>query len=297
MSSRHTLKRTVHVEGIGLHTGRHVRLTLSPASAGTGVRFVRTDMGREVPARVECLSRLDHATRLSSGEASVETVEHLLSALYALGVDDARIELDGPEVPILDGSATPFVDLVLEAGLRALSVPRCQIEILCPIEVRRGDKWMRVSPAPELRVSYSISFEHPALRQQSASFALTPEVFASEIAPARTFGFLHEVEALRRNGLARGGTLDNALVFGEEGALSPLRFEDECVRHKILDAVGDLALLGLPLRGHVEAHRAGHALHAALAQAVIAAPHAYRVVTDAPRVRAEAASVALAAAV
>ncbi len=296
MSSRHTLKRTVHVEGVGLHTGRRVRLSLAPAEASSGLRFVRTDLGREIPARVECLSRLDHATRLSSGEASVETVEHLLSALYALGVDDARIELDGPEVPILDGSASPFVDLVLAAGLRALAVPRCHLEIVRPVEVRRGDKWMRVSPAPELRLSYGISFDHPALRQQSASFTLQPEVFASQIAPARTFGFLREVEALRRSGLVRGGTLDNALVFGDEGALTPLRFEDECVRHKILDAIGDLALLGLPLRGHVEAHRAGHALHAALAQAIIAAPHAYRVVVSAPHPRA-GAGVALAAAV
>jgi UDP-3-O-[3-hydroxymyristoyl] N-acetylglucosamine deacetylase len=275
MDQRQTLKRSVDIKGTGLHSGQDVQLTLKPAPCGHGLRFVRRDLGGEIPAHVDALARLEYATTLSHDGARVDTVEHLLAALYALGADDVLIELDGPEVPILDGSAAPFVDLVLRAGLRGAEMPRRYLKVLEPVEVVSGDKWARLSPADDLRVSYTIGFDHPLLRHQAATYRVTPHSFVAEIAPARTFGFLSEVESLRRSGLARGGSLDNAVVFGADAALTPLRFADECVRHKILDAIGDLALVGYPLLGHLEAHKAGHALHAALARKLLASPQAF----------------------
>jgi UDP-3-O-[3-hydroxymyristoyl] N-acetylglucosamine deacetylase len=279
MSYRRTLKRAVGCTGIGLHSGRPVRLELKPATAGHGIRFRRTDCSVEIPATLEYLARLDHATTLSRNGASIETVEHLLSALHGLGVDDALVEVDGPEVPILDGSAAPFVILIHEAGLRPLAVQRQYLKVLEPLEVVRGGKSVRLLPADHFRVSYTIGFDHPLLRHQSASFRLRDETFSEEIAPARTFGFLREVEALRKSGLALGGSLDNAIVIGETGVLNnKLRFEDECVRHKVLDAIGDFALLGHPILGHLEATKAGHALHAALALKLRETPTAWALV-------------------
>jgi len=279
MTYRRTLRNAVGCTGIGLHSGKPVRLDLKPALAGHGIRFRRKDRGVEIPATLENLARLDHATTLSREGVSIDTVEHLLSALHALGVDDVLVEVDGPEVPILDGSAAPFVILIHEAGLRPLATPRQYLKVLKPVEVVRGAKWARLLPSDHLRVSYTIGFDHPLLRHQAASFRVTSQVFAEEIAPARTFGFLREVETLRRGGLALGGSLDNAVVIGETGVLNnKLRFEDEFVRHKILDAIGDLALLGYPVVGHLEASKAGHALHAALALKLIQKPEAWDLV-------------------
>jgi UDP-3-O-[3-hydroxymyristoyl] N-acetylglucosamine deacetylase len=276
MTYRRTLRRSVGCTGIGLHSGRPVRLDLKPAPAGHGVRFWRSDVEVEIPATVAHLGRLDHATSLTEDGVSVETVEHLLAAVHALGVDDLRIELDGPEVPVMDGSAAPFVILIHEAGLRPLRASREYLKVVQPVEVRAAGKWARLSPADHLRVSYTIAFDHPLLRRQSASFQVRPDSFVDEIAPARTFGFLREVETLRRNGLALGGSLENAVVIGETGILNnTLRFEDEFVRHKVLDAIGDLALLGHPVIGHLEASRAGHALHAALVKKLVATPEAW----------------------
>jgi UDP-3-O-[3-hydroxymyristoyl] N-acetylglucosamine deacetylase len=212
---------------------------------------------------------------------SVDTVEHLLSALYALGVDDVLVEVDGPEIPILDGSSAPFVILIHEAGLRPHHVARQHLKVTKPVEVVRGGKWARLVPAEHFEVSYVIGFDHPLLRHQTASFRVTPRGFAEAVAPARTFGFLREVETLRRHGLALGGSLENAIVIGESGVLNTkLRFEDEFVRHKILDAIGDLALLGHPLVGRLEASKAGHALHAAVAQKLLATDDAWALVAD-----------------
>ncbi len=278
MSQRTTLRRTVTCSGVGLHSGRTVTVTIEPAPAGHGVRFLRTDVGAEIPARVEFLARFDHATTLSRDGASIGTVEHLLSALRGLGIDDALVRLDGPEVPVLDGSAAPWVERVVAAGLRRLDAPRKHLKVFEPVTVTSGDKSIVLRPADEFRVSYTIAFDHPLLRLQTASHRLTPQVYAEEIAPARTFGFLREVERLRAAGLVRGGTLDNAVVFGEDDVLTPLRFDDECVRHKILDAVGDLSLLGHPLLGHLEVVKGGHALHAALARRLIEAPATWTLV-------------------
>jgi UDP-3-O-[3-hydroxymyristoyl] N-acetylglucosamine deacetylase len=266
--------------GIGLHSGRLVRLELKPAAAGYGIRFRRVDVGVEIPASLDHLARMDHATTLARDGVSVGTVEHLLSALQGLGVDDVLVEVDGPEIPILDGSAAPFVILIHEAGLRPLTAARQYLKVVKAVEVVRGGAWVRLLPAEQLRVAYTIGFDHPLLRHQSASYKITPNTYAEEIAPARTFGFLRDVETLRRNGLALGGSLENAVVIGESGVLNnKLRFEDEFVRHKILDAVGDLALLGHPVVGQLEGHRAGHALHAALGRALLAATDAWTLVT------------------
>jgi UDP-3-O-[3-hydroxymyristoyl] N-acetylglucosamine deacetylase len=270
MAYRRTLRRPIGCTGIGLHSGKPVRLELLPAPAGHGISFRRTDVGVEIAASVENLGKLDHATSLIRDGVSIDTVEHLLSALHGLGVDDVKVEVSGPEVPILDGSAAPFVLLIHEAGLRPQRLARRYLKVLKPVEVVRGGKWARFTPADHLRITYSIGFDHPLLRQQSFSLRVSPTSFAEEIAPARTFGFLRDVETLRRNGLALGGSLENAVVIGESGVLNnKLRFEDEFVRHKILDAIGDLALVGHPLLGHLEASKAGHALHAALVQELL----------------------------
>ena len=198
MGYRRTLKRGVGCTGIGLHSGQPVRLDLKPAPAEHGIRFRRTDVGVEIPATLDHLARLDHATTLSRDGVSVDTVEHLLSALYALGVDDVLVEVDGPEVPVLDGSAAPFVILIHEAGLRPLQVPRRYLKVLRPVEVVRGGKWARLRPSDHFRVSYTIGFDHPLLRHQAVSLARHAGDLRGEIAPARTFGFLREVETLRR---------------------------------------------------------------------------------------------------
>src|SRR5688572_20923044 len=200
MSYRRTLKRSVGCTGIGLHSGRPVRLDLKPAPAGHGIRFLRTDVGVEIPASVPHLGALDHATTLTRDGVSVETVEHLLSAFHALGVDDVLVEVDSPEMPVMDGSAAPFVILLHEAGLRPQKATREYLKILRPVEVVRGPKWARLSPSDHLRVTYTIGFEHPLLRHQTASFRIAPDSYAESIAPARTFGFLREVEMLRKAG-------------------------------------------------------------------------------------------------
>jgi UDP-3-O-[3-hydroxymyristoyl] N-acetylglucosamine deacetylase len=254
-------------------------LRLVPAPAEHGIRFVRTDVGVEIQATLAHIGSQDHATTLQLEGVSIGTVEHLLAALAGLGIDDVRVEVDGPEVPVLDGSAAPFVILLHEAGLRPLAVPRQLLRVKQPVEVVHGTKSARLVPSEHFEVSYTIGFDHPLLRHQSLALRVTPRSFTDQIAPARTFGFLREVELLRKSGLALGGSLENAVVIGETGVLNnKLRFEDEFVRHKILDAVGDLALVGHPILGRFEATRAGHALHAAVATKLFATPGAFELV-------------------
>jgi len=280
MDSQRTLRRQVSCAGIGLHSGNKVTLSLKPAPANSGIRFRRSDLsGLEIPATVGNLAGIHYATHLSRNEGSVETVEHLLAALVGLGVDNAIVELNYPEVPIMDGSAAPFVYLIQEAGLRSLPVPRRFMRVLRPVELSRGDKRIALYPSEQFKVSYSISFEHPLLRHQARTVSVNEDSFVEQIAPARTFGFLKEVEMLRQQGLALGGSLENAVVIGETGVLNnPLRFEDEFVRHKILDAIGDLALVGHPVVGHLVAHRAGHALHTAFAAKLLEERDAWELV-------------------
>jgi len=280
MGAQRTLRRPISCAGIGLHSGHKVTLSLKPAPADFGVRFRRSDLdGVEIPASILNLTGIHYATGLSRDNASVETVEHLLAALVGLGVDNVIVELNHPEVPIMDGSASPFVYLIHEAGIRALAAPRRSLKVTRPIMLGHGDKGIALYPADHFKVTYSISFDHPLLHHQECTVRVTEDSFVEEIAPARTFGFLKEVEMLRQLGLALGGSLDNAVVLGETGVLNnPLRFRDEFVRHKILDAIGDLALVGYPVIGHLVAHRAGHALHTALVAKVLDETDAWQLV-------------------
>ena len=265
MDAQRTLRRQISCAGIGLHSGNKVTLTLKPASPDTGIIFRRTDLGIEIPAIVQNVSAVHYATVLGKDGATVETVEHLLAALVSVAIDNAIVELTHNEVPIMDGSAAPFLFLVQEAGVKRLAAPRRYLKVLRPVQLSNADKRIAIYPSDHFKVSYTISFDHPVLRHQSRTERITEQSFAESIAPARTFGFLKEVEVLRQNGLALGGSLENAIVIGDTGVLNALRFEDEFVRHKILDVVGDLALVGHPIIGHVVAHRGGHALHTALA--------------------------------
>jgi UDP-3-O-[3-hydroxymyristoyl] N-acetylglucosamine deacetylase len=280
MDMQRTVRRQVACAGIGLHTGNKVTLTLKPAPADSGIRFRRSDLGGpEIPASLVSLSATNHATGLRRDGATVETIEHLLAALVSLGIDNVMVELNHREVPIMDGSAAPFVYLIQEAGTKTLSVARRYLKVMRPITVARGDKIMSLYPSDHFKITYSISFDHPLLRHQAHTIQITEDAFIDEIAPARTFGFLNEVEMLRQHGLALGGSLENAIVLSETGVLNnQLRFEDEFVRHKMLDAIGDLALLGYPIIGHVVAHRAGHALHTEVARKVLDEPDAWKLV-------------------
>ncbi len=278
MDAQQTLRRQVSCAGIGLHSGTKVSLTLKPAPAGTGIVFRRVDLGVDIPASVAHVKSLHYATVLGHEGATVETVEHLLAALVSAGIDNVVIELSQREVPIMDGSSAPFLYLIQEAGVKRLSAARRYLKVLRPVSVAHGDKHIAIYPSDHFKVSYTISFDHPLLRHQSRTTRITEQSFADDIASARTFGFLKEVEWMRQQGLALGGSLENAIVIGDTGVLNALRFEDEFVRHKILDAVGDLALLGHPVLGHVVAHRAGHALHTTLAAQLLSEADAWTLV-------------------
>jgi UDP-3-O-[3-hydroxymyristoyl] N-acetylglucosamine deacetylase len=292
MDAQRTLRRQISCAGIGLHSGHKVTLTLRPAPADTGIIFRRSDVGVDIPATVQHVSAVHYATVLGKGGVTVETVEHLLAALVSVGVDNVIIELTHNEVPIMDGSAAPFLFLVQEAGIKRLTAPRRYVKILRPVQIAHSDKRIAIYPSDHFKVSYTISFDHPMLRHQSRTERITELGFAEAIAPARTFGFLKDVELLRQNGLALGGSLENAIVIGDAGVLNALRFEDEFVRHKILDVVGDLALVGHPIIGHVVAHRAGHALHTALAAQLLQERDAWMLVESTSGVEFAPAGVA-----
>lgn len=268
MRAQNTLVRRVRLSGIGLHTGRHLRVVLHPARADHGVVFYRSDVDAFIPAVAEAAGRFDHATSLGERGRDVATVEHLLSAAVGAGLDNFLVELDGPEVPILDGSALPWLDAFETAGLVALNaraVPFVPSRVLAVSE--SGGRKLEIRPARDLRVTYTIDFPNPAVGRQSITVVVTPESYAAHIAPARTFGFLAEYEMLKAHGLARGAREDNCIVVGNDRVENgDLRFADEFVRHKALDLLGDLALVGRPVLGHVVAHKAGHAMHAALAR-------------------------------
>ncbi|MGQ9921777.1 MAG: UDP-3-O-acyl-N-acetylglucosamine deacetylase [Desulfobacca sp.] len=265
MQFQQTLKRPIACQGIGIHSGRLAQVVIKPAPANSGILLVRTDLPGQpiIPARASRVVDSSLATTLGSDQASVSTVEHLLAALAGLQIDNARIEVNGPEVPILDGSAGPFVALLQKAGIKTLRWPRASFLLQRPLEIIDGDRYIRVEPAPTTKLTYSIDFPHPKIGCQQLTLIPRPRAFCREIASARTFGFLHEVQWLQANGLALGGSLENAIVLDSTDVLNPegLRFADEFVRHKILDLIGDLALLGWPLVGHLQVHKGSHALH------------------------------------
>jgi UDP-3-O-[3-hydroxymyristoyl] N-acetylglucosamine deacetylase len=291
-----TIAEKVSCTGIGLHTGKPVQLTLHPARAGSGITFVRTDLAHpiEIPASPAALSRTHLATTLGRGDATIDTVEHLLAALFGLGIDNVRVEVDGPEVPGMDGSAAPFVFLLRAAGVFEQAARRRVLKIRRPIEIRDGDRSIRIEPARELRITCAIDFEHPLIGRQKLRDLVVDETrFERELARARTFGFAEQVAALWRAGRARGASLDNTVVLGADRVLNRggLRFPDEFVRHKALDLIGDLALLGARVQGHVRVERGGHALHQRLVAALAAVEVAERAELEARAGHAPAIAV------
>lgn len=278
-SAQATLNHPVERQGIGLHSGAMTSVTLYPAAAGDGRYFVRTDLPGQpvVPATLAAVNPTMLSTELCQGEASVRTVEHLLAALAGLGIDNVRIEITGPEVPLLDGSALGWVEAIAQAGRQLQSSLRPVVRLSQPVSIHDGNAFVAAFPASRQRFTYGIDFDVAAIGNQWFSWAPEADPFGSEgfataVAPARTFGLAHQVDQLRAAGLIQGGSLDNALVCGEEGWLNPpLRFDNEPARHKMLDLIGDLSLLGsLPI-AHVVAYKASHRLHGQLAAALIPA--------------------------
>ena len=276
MLRQRTLKSLISASGVGLHTGQKVRITLRPAPVDTGVVFRRIDLPVpvDIPARAELVGEARLASTLIKGEVKIHTVEHLMSALGGLGVDNAYVDLDAPELPIMDGSASPFVLLIQQAGLEEQGAAKKFLRVTRRVEVKEGDKWARLEPYEGYRLSFSIEFRHPVIERttQAVTVDFAETSYLKEIARARTFGFMHEVEDLRDSGLALGGGLDNAVVLDEYRVLNSegLRFADEFIRHKLLDAIGDLYLLGKPLLGAFSAHKSGHALNNRLLRAALA---------------------------
>lgn len=270
MDQQQTIGRSVTAEGIGLHSGQPVSITLFPAPPDSGIVFQTSEPHRAwILATPENVVDSHLATTLGVNGSRVQTVEHLMAAVGALGISNLLVEVQGDEIPALDGSAKPFVTVLYSAGRVVQPIPRRPVVITEPIRVEDGSRWLQILPSEEFRISYTLDLDHPAVGTQTASFSCTERVFVEELASARTYGFLKDVGTLRENGFAKGGSLDNAVVLGRRAILNEdLRFQDEFVRHKILDLIGDLALLGRPLVGHVVARNAGHALNHRLVRAI-----------------------------
>jgi UDP-3-O-[3-hydroxymyristoyl] N-acetylglucosamine deacetylase len=283
-----TINRATTVSGVGLHTGELVTMALRPAAASTGIVFRRVDQQPVGVIRAHALNVVDThlATTLQEGDARISTVEHLLAALSGLGIDNAEVDVDAPELPIMDGSAAPFVFTLQSLGTRTLSASRRFLRVVRPVEVAQGDARARLSPWPSLKVSYTLLYDHPVFLQHAkeASVEVTPDRFVAEVCRARTFGFMADFERLRALNLARGGSLDNAVVVDDHRVLNEegLRQHDEFVKHKVLDAIGDLALLGMPLLAHFEGHKSGHGLNNLVVRRLLSEPDAFEIVEMPP---------------
>lgn len=276
-----TLSRSISTSGVGLHTGVDVNLELKPAPENTGYVFVRTDLDNfEIPASVEYISHCSYATTLMRSGVVLSTCEHLLSALSGAGVDNCFIALDNIELPIMDGSSEDFLELIKRAGIASQNAPRRFLKILKKVGIEEGERRMSIEPSDACVVHCVIEFPHPFINRQSLNFVFENGSFGKEIASARTFGFEHEIDMLRKANLALGGSLDNAIVLTRSGMLNPqpLRFSDEFVRHKILDIIGDLALLGMPVIGRIIAERSGHSIHAQLMSKLLKTDDAWQIV-------------------
>ncbi len=285
-----TLKNPIEFCGVGLHTGNYITVNISPAGADEGITFVRKDL--EGAPRVKVDSRnvvaTNYATTLGVGEAKISTVEHILAAFYGMGISNAVIEIDGPEVPVMDGSSVLFVDLIKEAGIKQLNASRKYIKITKPIRIKDGEKFIKLYPLDDdsnasddrLEIDYTIDFSHPMLTEQTFKGVFSKEMFAEDISSSRTFCFLKDVEMLKKNGLAKGGSLKNAVVIGEDDILNEegLRHSNEFVRHKVLDLIGDLAVLGMPIQGRIKANRSGHAMNYSLVSKLIHNPGKWEIV-------------------
>src|SRR5438309_11758782 len=265
---QHTIRKAVCLEGVGLHSGKTVRVTLAPGLADSGIAFRVGEHADPIPATPESVVDSHYATTLGKNGARIQTIEHLMAAAAGLGIDNLDVRVDGTELPAADGSAKPFVQLMQTAGRTPQGARQRPIRIPHPIGAGAGGRWIQIVPADTFRISYTLDNEHPAIGTQVLSWTPTEESFVAECAPARTYGFLKDLGIMRKNGLARGGSLDNAIVLGNGAALNGLRFRDEFVRHKILDLLGDLALLGRRIRAHVVARNGGHALNFELVVAV-----------------------------
>ncbi len=281
MVGQRTIRNGIRATGVGLHTGRRVLMTVRPGVPDSGIVFQRTDLlgAPDIPARAANVGETTLGTTLVQGEAKVSTVEHLLSAFAGLGIDNARVELNAPEVPIMDGSAGPFVFLLQSAGIEEQGVPKRFTRIKRTVRVEDGDKWAQFDPYEGFKVNFEIEFDHPIFkrRMQRATMDFSTTSFLKEISRARTFGFMRDLEMLRSHNLALGGTLDNAIVLDDSKVLNEggLRYEDEFVKHKILDAIGDLYLLGHSLIGEFSGHKSGHGLNNRLLRALQAEPAAF----------------------
>jgi UDP-3-O-[3-hydroxymyristoyl] N-acetylglucosamine deacetylase len=278
-----TLRRAVEVDGIGLHHGAPVHLRIAPAPPATGIVFIRTDLNNlRIPASWEYVKRVSYATSLMHPlGVFISTTEHLLSVFYSMGIDNAYVELDNLEVPILDGSGLPFVELLRQAGKKESRRPRRYMRMVKPVSVVTNGKRVEILPSDRFELRCHVFFDHPLVGEQNLEMEVTPATYASTIAPARTFGFEYELDQMRDMGLIRGATVENAICFTREGIANPggLRFPDECCRHKALDLIGDLALIGKPLLGQVVAEKAGHAMHVALVNRIMSDSSLYEIVT------------------
>ena len=276
MILQRTISKNITISGIGLHSGARISLKLRPAEANTGIIFHRVDGEQTVSIKAVHENIVDTrlATVIGKQGVSVSTIEHFMAALAAFGIDNLHIDIDGPEVPVLDGSAAPFIREIQQIGVKNLAASRKFIAIRKPLEIIEGEKRISIIPSRFFRITFDIAFDHHAISVQQHSMKFTTDNFCKEIAPARTFGFLQEVEYLKANGLARGGSLENAVVIDNDGVMNPegLRFQDEFVRHKILDACGDFSLIGHPLLGHIRAFKAGHDLNAKMVQTILDNP-------------------------
>ena len=278
-----TLADEVGCTGIGLHTGEKIKINVRPAPPDTGIRFVRTDLSGEpmVEARFDNVCDTTLATTIGSNGCKISTIEHLMAAFFGLGIDNAVVELDGPEVPIMDGSAAPFVFLIKSAGIREQEKPKRFIIIKRPFKVDDGNRSVRIVPSKRLKITYLIDFQHPLLRNQKYELSFFGRDFIKEICRARTFGFLRDVQMLQENGFAKGGSLDNAIVVDDFRILNEdgLRFKDEFVRHKILDFIGDLSIIGAPIIGHFVVKKSGHFLNQHMLRKLMESKKHYKVVT------------------
>ncbi len=263
-----TTRKQVALEGVGLHSGKNARIVVSPAPANSGIVFHVAGQSEAIPAAPESVVDSNYATTVGKNGARVQTVEHLLAAAAGLGIDNMHVEVDGPEIPACDGSAKPFVAALMSAGRVQQSAKRRPVKIPYPIQVGSGSRWLQIVPADRFRISYTLDHEHPAIGTQVVTCTPTERCFVEEFAAARTYGFLDDLGLMRKNGLARGGSLENAVVVGKHGVLNGLRYRDEFVRHKVLDLIGDLALLGRPVLGHVIARNGGHGMNLELVHAV-----------------------------
>jgi len=277
-----TVQRPVEASGVGLHSGVAVRIRILPAPPSTGIVFIRTDLDRfAVPASWRYVQKVSYATSLMRQGVLISTTEHLLSVFYSMSIDNAFVEIDNLEVPILDGSGKPFVDLIQAAGIKQFRRRKRFLRIRRPVSVEGGGKRITILPSDRFLLTCDVFFDHPLVGRQVLEIEVTPERYAEEIAPARTFGFEYELAQMRNMGLIRGGSLENAVCFDRRSIMNPggLRFPDECCRHKALDLIGDLALIGKPLLGHVIAEKAGHAMHFALVNRIMSDPTLYEIIS------------------